>query len=138
MDASQLRGDSVLATDGLGALQIAVLEKFIPNIRKPILRDYITTPLDIENKLWDMGKGSIKQGAYLPLQMGYLRPNEYCSQYATPVKGLYLCGASCFPGGLITLGAGYNAAGRIVKDLGIEPWWPKPEKVVEAEKLGVL
>jgi len=115
-----------------------VLEKFIPNIRKIILRDYITTPLDIENKLWDMGKGSIKQGAYLPLQMGYLRPNEYCSQYATPVKGLYLCGASCFPGGLITLGAGYNAAGRIATDLGIKPWWSKPEKVVEAEKLGVL
>jgi phytoene dehydrogenase-like protein len=115
-----------------------VLEKFVPNIRKIILRDYITTPLDIENKFWDMGKGSIKQGAYLPLQMGYLRPNESCSQYATPVKGLYLCGASVFPGGLITLGAGYNAASRIVEDVGIKPWWAKPEKVVQAEKLGLL
>lgn len=115
-----------------------VLERYVPNIRKSVLGDYITTPLDIENKLWDMGKGSIKQGAYLPLQMGYLRPNEYCSQYATPVKGLYVCGASVFPGGLITLGAGYNAAGRIVTDLGIKPWWSKPEKVVEAERLGML
>lgn len=115
-----------------------VLEKFVPNIRKIIMMDYITTPLDIENKLWDMVRGSIKQGAYLPLQMGYLRPNEYCSQYATPVKDLYVCGASTFPGGLVTLGAGYNAAARIVKDLGIEPWWPKPEKVAQAEKLGLL
>jgi phytoene dehydrogenase-like protein len=115
-----------------------VLEKYVPNIRKIILRDYITTPLDIENKFWDMGKGSIKQGAYLPLQMGYLRPNEYCSRYATPVKGLYLCGASVFPGGLVTLGAGYNAASIIAEDLGIKPWWQKPEKVVQAEKLGLL
>ena len=117
---------------------VDVLEKFVPNIRQIILRHYITTPLDIENKLWDMCQGSIKQGAYLPLQMGYLRPNEYCSQYATPVQGLYMCGASVFPGGLVTLGAGYNAALRIVEDLGITPWWPKPEVVAKAEKLGML
>jgi len=30
MTANQLRGDTVLATDGLGPLQLAVLEKFIP------------------------------------------------------------------------------------------------------------
>lgn len=30
MVANQLRGDTVLATDGLGPLQVAVLEKFIP------------------------------------------------------------------------------------------------------------
>jgi phytoene dehydrogenase-like protein len=103
-----------------------------------MLRHYITTPLDIENKFWDMGKGSIKQGAYLPLQMGYLRPNEYCSNYATPVEGLYMCGASTFPGGLVTLGAGYNAAGRIVDDLGIKRWWSKPAIVAKSEELGML
>ncbi|MFX1263922.1 MAG: phytoene desaturase family protein [Promethearchaeota archaeon] len=115
-----------------------VLEQYVPNIREIILRDYISTPLDIENKFWDMGRGSIKQGAYLPLQMGYFRPNEYCSQYATPVEGLYLCGASVFPGGLITLGSGYNAANRIVEDLGIEKCWPKLESVARAEEIGLL
>ncbi len=117
---------------------VDVLERYVPNIRKIMLRHYITTPLDIENKLWDMGRGSIKQGAYLPLQMGYLRPNEYCSQYATPVQNLYMCGACVFPGGLVTLGAGYNAAGKILEDLGIEPWWPKPAIVAKAEELGML
>jgi phytoene dehydrogenase-like protein len=117
---------------------VEMLERYVPNIRKILLRHYITTPLDIENKLWDMAKGSIKQGAYLPLQMGYLRPNEYCSQYATPVPNLYMCGASVFPGGLVTLGAGYNAAGRICEDLGIEPWWPKPDCVAKAEELGMM
>lgn len=117
---------------------VEMLERYVPNIRKILLRHYITTPLDIENKLWDMAKGSIKQGAYLPLQMGYLRPNEYCSQYATPIENLYMCGASVFPGGLVTLGAGYNAAGRILEDLGIEQWWPKPDIVAKAEELGML
>jgi phytoene dehydrogenase-like protein len=115
-----------------------VLERYVPNIRDILLGDYISTPLDIENKFWDMGKGSIKQGAYLPLQMGYLRPNEYCSQYNTPVERLYLCGASIYPGGLILLGSGYNAANRIVEDLKIEKWWPTPEKVARAEELGLL
>ena len=58
------------------------------------------------------------KGLTLPLQMGYLRPNEECSQYATPIKNLYVCGASTFPGGLITFGPGYNAANRIADDLG--------------------
>jgi len=114
------------------------MERYVPNIRNIILKDYISTPLDIENKFWDMRRGSIKQGAYDPLQMGYSSSNEYCSEYATPVKNLYVCGASTFPGGLVTLGAGYNAAKRIVEDLGMTPWWPKPAKVAEAEDLGML
>ncbi|MCL5406773.1 MAG: NAD(P)/FAD-dependent oxidoreductase [Deltaproteobacteria bacterium] len=117
---------------------IDVLEKYVPNIRDILMADYISTPLDIENKFWDMKEGSIKQGAYTPLQMGYLRPNEHCSQYRTPVEGLYVCGASVFPGGLILLGAGYNAASRIVEDVGCTRWWPTPEKVARAEKMGLL
>lgn len=103
-----------------------------------ILWHYITTPLDIENKFLDMVQGSYKQGAYLPLQMGYLRPNEECSQYATPIKNLYVCGASTFPGGLITFGPGYNAANRIADDLGVERWWKEPECVTKARARGTL
>lgn len=110
--------------DGLGA--------------EDVLWHYITTPLDIGNKFADMVKGSYKQGAYLPLQMGYLRPNEDCSQHATPIKKLYVCGASTFPGGLITFGPGYNAANRIVADLSLERWWGEPECVSKAKAKGTL
>lgn len=103
-----------------------------------ILWHYITTPLDIGNKFADMVKGSYKQGAYLPLQMGYLRPNEDCSQHATPINRLYVCGASTFPGGLITFGPGYNAANRIVADLNLERWWGEPECVAKARAKGTL
>jgi phytoene dehydrogenase-like protein len=118
---------------------IEMLRKYAPNMTDDnILWTYIASPLDIENKFADMVEGSIKQGGYYPLQMGYLRPNELCSQYATPVKNLYLCGASTFPGGLVTYGAGYNAANRIVEDLKIQKWWKEPEIVTKAKAGGLL
>lgn len=115
------------------------LRGYVPNMdEERIMWRYITTPKDIHNKFVDMKEGSIKQGAYLPLQMGYLRPNEYCSEYATPIKALYVCGSSTYPGGTILMGAGYNAANRIAEDFGIEKWWKKPESVTRAEELGLL
>ena len=69
-----------------------------------------TTPVDIEEKLTTMKRGSIKHGAYTPLQMGYLRPNDLCSRSETPIPGLFLGGASMYPGGMILGGPGYLAA----------------------------
>ncbi|HMK36746.1 MAG TPA: NAD(P)/FAD-dependent oxidoreductase [Desulfomonilaceae bacterium] len=118
---------------------VELLTKYAPNITEDnILWHYITTPLDIENKFADMVQGSYKQGAYLPLQMGYLRPNEECSQYATPIRNLYVCGASTFPGGLITFGPGYNAANKIAVDLGLDRWWGEPECIRKAKTRGTL
>lgn len=118
---------------------VELLRQYAPNIAgENVLWRYITAPLDISNKFADMVDGSYKQGAYLPLQMGYLRPNEYCSQYATPVDKLYVCGASAFPGGLVTFGPGYNAANKIAEDLGIERWWGEPECVTKAKARGTL
>lgn len=69
-----------------------------------------TTPVDIEEKLTTMKRGSIKHGAYTPLQMGYLRPNDLCSRSETPIPGLFLGGASMYPGGMMLGGPGYLAA----------------------------
>jgi len=118
--------------------RLALLEKYAPNIKDTILWHVFYTPLDIENKFLDMVRGSYKQGAYLPLQMGFNRPNEFCSGYRTPVKNLYVCGSSCHPGGMIIWGAGYNAAGVIANDLGIEKWWSEPEIVTRARQRGLM
>jgi len=118
---------------------LATLERYAPNMTKDkVLWQYISTPADIANKFADMGEGSIKQGAYNPLQMGYLRPNEECSQNRTPIKNLYLGGASCYPGGLITFGPGYVVANTLAEDLGIEKWWPEPDIVAVARQKGML
>jgi phytoene dehydrogenase-like protein len=65
-----------------------------------------------------MKRGSIKHGAYTTLQMGYLRPNDLCSQSQTPIPGLFLGGASMYPGGMILGGPGYIAAQVVGEFLG--------------------
>jgi len=115
------------------------LAKYAPNMTEDnIAWDYIGTPLDTENKFPDMKNGCFKQGAYLPLQMGYFRPNEMCSQHDTPIKKLYLGGACTHSGGMVTYGPGYNAANKIAEDLGIAKWWPEPEIVTNAKKANLL
>ncbi len=118
---------------------LSTLRKYAPNINKDaILWMNYSTPIDIENKFSDMVRGSIKQGAYTPFQLGYLRPNQDCSQNRTPIKNLYVCGASTHPGGLIILGAGYLAANTIASDLGINKWWHETEMVSKARQRGLL
>lgn len=114
---------------------VGLLSRYAPNItHDKIFQSYIITPLDIENRFNDMVKGSIKQGAYHPLQMGFMRPNDECSHARTPIDGLYLCGSCCYPGGLITFGSGYLAANAVADDLGIEKWWSEPEYLSEYRK----
>jgi phytoene dehydrogenase-like protein len=79
-----------------------------------------TTPLDIEKKLTTMKRGSIKHGAYSTLQLGYLRPNDLCSHSETPIPGLFVGGASLYPGGMILGGSGYIAAKVVAEHLGVE------------------
>ena len=49
-------------------------------------------------------------------QMAFMRPSPDLSHYATPVHGLYLCGAGTHPGGGVMAAAGHNAARRILRD----------------------
>lgn len=117
--------------DGLG--------KYAPNIAKDqVLWSYISTPVDVENKLSNMRKGGFKAGLYHPLQMGYNRPNDECSSTRTPIKNLYVGGASTYPGGCVIWGPGYNVANAVVADMGITRWWKEPEMVTECRKKGLL
>jgi phytoene dehydrogenase-like protein len=49
-------------------------------------------------------------------QMAFMRPSPLLSPYATPVDGLYLCGAGTHPGGGVMGACGHNAAQRVLKD----------------------
>jgi len=115
--------------------QHGLLQRYAPNLAgDAVLWTYLTTPADIENKFPNMVRGSYKQGAYQPLQMGFLRPNYECSHYRTPVGRLYLGGASVAPGGMVIFGPGYNCANAIAEDLGIEKWWTEPEYITAARE----
>jgi phytoene dehydrogenase-like protein len=111
-------------------------KEYAPNI-DPINR-FVYPPTYIEQKLKTMQRGSFKHGAYRPLQMGFLRPNEQCSRGETPIDGFYLCGASVYPGGMILGGGGYLAANKIVDVLEAKKTWEEPEYIKEARAEGFI
>lgn len=130
---------SLTFKEEIAARCLETLRKYAPNIdSENVLWTTTHTPLDIANKFPNMVKGSIKSGAYEPLQMGFLRPNEDCSEHRTPIKNLYLGGASSHSGGLVTFGPGYQVANAVAEDCGIEKWWPEPESVTKSREEGLL
>lgn len=96
------------------------------------------TPLDIERRFDTMKRGGIKHGAYTPFQLGSNRPNLLCSSYRTPIPGLYVNGASTYPGGMILGASSYVAASAITEDLGLEKWWGELECVTRAKGNGLM
>ncbi|MFN8103623.1 MAG: NAD(P)/FAD-dependent oxidoreductase [Acidimicrobiia bacterium] len=115
-------------------LQAAVLEQWrrlAPNMSDDnVIRTHLETPEDIEIRLPNMRRGSIKHGDYNPLQLGCFRPNQDCSDTSTPIDGLYVNGASTYPGGLVLGGPGYLAANKVADDMGVQRWW-KPTAAME-------
>jgi phytoene dehydrogenase-like protein len=117
---------------------LAKWQEYAPNLKDiKVIRRYVYPPTYIEMKLVNMKNGSIKHGSYIPLQMGYFRPIDSCSSSRTPIQNLYLCGASTYPGGMILLGSGYNAAQAVAEDMNIK-WWEPPEYVVEAPRTQLI
>jgi phytoene dehydrogenase-like protein len=129
---------SIKFKEEMAEKQLAVLQKYAPNMtRDKTLWYNMTTPADIENKFANMVRGSIKQGAYDSTQMGYWRPNDDCPNHRTPIKNLYMGGASSYPGGLVTFGAGYGTANIVAEDTGTAKWWKEPETVTAARAKGM-
>ena len=109
---------------------LEVWRTYAPNISEEnIIMVSSETPLDIEARIANMVRGSFKHGDYNPIQMGYFRPNDICSASKTPIEGMYLCGASMYPGGLIIGGPGYIAANTIADDMGVKKWWKIPDNI---------
>ncbi len=58
----------------------------------------VLAPPDLE-EIFGLVGGSIFQGEQGLDQMAFMRPSPALARYATPVEGLYLCGAGTHPGG---------------------------------------
>ena len=81
-----------------------------------MLARQVLTPLDLERD-YGLTEGNIFHGDIQPGQLFHMRPVPGWARYATPVRGLYLCGAGAHPGGGVTGAPGYNAAHRVLADL---------------------
>lgn len=115
-------------------LQQAILSKWAkaaPNMNpENIIMCSPENPADIEIRFPNMRKGGIKHGDYTPMQLGFNRPNIECSSTKTPIEGLYVCGASTYPGGMVLGGSGYLGANKVAEDLGLKKWW-KPTPLMD-------
>jgi len=92
---------------------LELLELYAPDIRSKAVMAEVLTPEDIEREFRISG-GHWHHGELSLDQFLMLRPVPGASQYATPVDGLYLCGAGSHPGGGVMGSAGRNAARAIL------------------------
>jgi phytoene dehydrogenase-like protein len=90
--------------------------RFIPNLASLVVGRMVLSPLDLE-RTYGLTGGDVYHGRLDPDQMFSLRPHPRAARYATPVPGLYLCGAGAHPGGGVTGAPGHNAAHRVLADL---------------------
>jgi len=94
-------------------LVLEQLSRYAPDIRQQVTRMELLTPVDIEREFRITG-GHWHHGELALDQALMMRPVPGAAQYATPLSGLYLCGAGCHPGGGVMGHAGRNAAAALL------------------------
>jgi phytoene dehydrogenase-like protein len=94
-----------------------VVERYAPGFKDSVIDRQILTPVDLESTFGLTG-GSIFQGAMPLHQLFAFRPVPGYASYATPIRGLYLCGAAAHPGGGVMGAAGWNAARVMLRGKG--------------------
>jgi phytoene dehydrogenase-like protein len=95
-------------------LAIEAIERYAPGLGASVSAAQLLTPVDIEKEF------RIRGGHWHHVDLAFdqffmVRPVPGAAQYATPVAGLYLCGAGSHPGGGVMGMAGRNAARQVLK-----------------------
>lgn len=104
----------------IGERILKVVSEHIANLEhNNILGMNIISPLDIERYNPSMQAGDVLHIASFITQSYANRPLLGWGQYRTPIKRLYMCGASTHPGGGVT-GGGRAAVQVLMEDIGID------------------
>lgn len=95
----------------------AVVDKYAPNFSSSVIgKPDILTPLELE-KQFSLTGGNIMHGAMGLERLFFSRPTAELADYkVSDIRGLYICGAGCHPGGGVMGAAGRNAARKILID----------------------
>jgi phytoene dehydrogenase-like protein len=105
--------------DNHGKKMLLKWSEYAPDLRHDVISSFTRSPLDIERTFPNMQQGDLLIGAFTNGQIGHHRPFPGAGNYRGHLKGLYLCGSACHPGGNITGLPGYNCAQVILADLSI-------------------
>jgi phytoene dehydrogenase-like protein len=93
---------------------IDTIARYAPAIREQIVHGELLTPADLERRYRVTG-GHWHHTDFALDQLLMMRPTYEAAQYATPIAGLYVCGAGSHPAGDLTGMAGHNAAREILR-----------------------
>ena len=103
------------ARDALGNRVSAAIAKVAPGFPDLVRHCEVLTPVEIEER-YGLTEGAPTHGEMTLDQILFMRPVAGASRYATPISGLYLCGAGTHPGSGIAGGPGWLAARQVIRD----------------------
>jgi phytoene dehydrogenase-like protein len=98
------------AKDAYADRVIDLVERYAPGTKSKILARYIESPADLERRNSNLVGGDSLAGSHHLSQNFLFRPVPGWSRYRTPVKDLYLIGASTWPGAGTGAGSGFMLA----------------------------
>ena len=99
--------------DEVAKVALTAIERVVPGFGERIRHQTVLTPVDIEQR-FGLREGAVSQGEMMLDQILFMRPVAGYSRYATPMPGLYLCGACTHPGGGVTGMSGWLAAQAVL------------------------
>jgi phytoene dehydrogenase-like protein len=94
---------------------INFVNSYAPNVKDSIIDYFVQSPVDLEQRI-GLLRGNVMHLEMDIDQMFLFRPLPELSNYRTPIKNLYLTGASTHPGGGVFAASGFNTAKVIMKD----------------------
>jgi phytoene dehydrogenase-like protein len=98
------------AKDAYAERVLDQIEAHAPGLRARVLARAVFSPRDLERENPNLIGGDSLSGSHHLDQNFFLRPVPGWSRYATPIRNLYLCGASTWPGGGTGAGSGFLLA----------------------------
>ena len=91
------------------------IERFAPGFRERVLARHVMAPRDLHARNASLPGGDVGHGSYAMDQLIF-RPVASLKPYATPVRGLFIGGASTFPGGAVHGVNGHAAARAALRE----------------------
>ncbi len=93
---------------------IDILAEHAPNIHSSLLARYVMSPADIERANPSLVNGDCNGGSQHLDQYYFARPALGWSRYTTPIRNLYMIGASQWPGSGVNGVSGYLLAQQLI------------------------
>jgi phytoene dehydrogenase-like protein len=108
--------------EDVAALVQAQLERFAPGFADTVLARAIRAPQQTEAENPSLVDGDLGGGTYELDQQLLFRPAPELCRHRTPLRGLYVAGASVHPGGSVQGMGGRSAARALLADRRLRPW----------------